>query len=239
MKSWFDTVRNDVLLQLQETKSISKYKELVYDGSMKIHTISELRNETEVGDYWIRGFLQIYETDQKLYYIGCSNCFSKIDVDPGITYDCHFCEKKVVSSTRPIVIMSVTDDTGCLEVVVVGKVAERIMQTTPEHINELKKIGETYDLNSIKTDFENKMFLMLLHQSTGKRLGMQRRPLLVAYYDEGSHNTLSPLKRQMNQMAISPESSSKRQLIMMPTQENTEDEHFAVVTTPETRTSDE
>ncbi|GAA0138452.1 transporter [Lithospermum erythrorhizon] len=100
--------------------------------------------------------------------------------------------------------MSVTDDTGCLEVVAIGKVAERIMQTTPEHINELKKIGETYDLNSIKTDFENKMFLMLLHQSTGKRSGIQRQPLLVAYYDKGSHNTLSPLKRQMNQMAISP-----------------------------------
>ncbi|GAA0158501.1 hypothetical protein LIER_15509 [Lithospermum erythrorhizon] len=51
MKSWFDTVRNDVLSQLQETKSISKYKELVYDGSMKIHTTSELQNETEIGDY--------------------------------------------------------------------------------------------------------------------------------------------------------------------------------------------
>ncbi|GAA0158502.1 hypothetical protein LIER_15510 [Lithospermum erythrorhizon] len=136
--------------------------------------------------------------------------------------------------TRPIVIMSVTDDTGCLEVVAVGKVVERIMQSTPEHINELQKIGETYDLNSIKIDFENKIFLMLLHQSNGKRSRMQRRPLLVTYYDEGSHNMLFPLKRQMNQMAISPETT-----YMMPTQENTEDEHFAAVTAPETRTSDE
>ncbi|GAA0147618.1 hypothetical protein LIER_07274 [Lithospermum erythrorhizon] len=127
MKSWFNTVRDDVLPQLLEGKSISKYRDLVYDGSMKIHTVSELQNETEVGDYWIRGFLQIYDSDQKLYYIGC-----------------------VVSCMRSIVIMSITDNSGSSEVVAVGNVAERIMQTTPERISELRKMHTTMKLQMTK-----------------------------------------------------------------------------------------
>ncbi|GAA0179758.1 hypothetical protein LIER_30014 [Lithospermum erythrorhizon] len=186
-------------------------------------------NETEGGDYWIRGLLQLYEADQRLYYIGCNNCFTKIDVDPGVTYDCHFCEKKVVFCIRPLVIMSVTDDTGSSDVVVVGSVAERIMQTTTDQIAELKKMGQPYDLNSVRTDFENKIFLMLLRRGSGKKAGIQRRPLLVAYYDETStdkgqvtNNALSRLKRQMNKLAIGLESSSaKRQLTMTPANNNT------------------
>ncbi|GAA0153703.1 hypothetical protein LIER_11875 [Lithospermum erythrorhizon] len=110
--------------------------------------------------------------------------------------------------------MSITDNSGSLEAVVVGKVAERIMQTTPERISELAKMGETYNLSSVRSDFENKMFLMLLYQSAGKKAGIQRRPLLEAYYNETSNdkgkstdNTLSPLKRQMNQMEIDPDSA--------------------------------
>ncbi|GAA0164198.1 hypothetical protein LIER_39737 [Lithospermum erythrorhizon] len=95
MKSWFDTVKDDVLPQLLKGQPVTNYRDLVYEGNMKVNTVVELANETEGGDYWIRGFLQIYKTYQKLYYIGYSDCFTKIDVDPGVTYDCHFCEKKL------------------------------------------------------------------------------------------------------------------------------------------------
>ncbi|GAA0176588.1 hypothetical protein LIER_42100 [Lithospermum erythrorhizon] len=87
------------------------------------------------------------------------------------------------------------------------------------------------------------MFLMLLHQSAGKKAGIQRRPLLEAYYNETSDekgkstdNTLSPLKRQMNQMEIDPESSSKRQLTMMPSYEIPQNEDSVVIQNPETGT---
>ncbi|GAA0154715.1 hypothetical protein LIER_12618 [Lithospermum erythrorhizon] len=78
------------------------------------------------------------------------------------------------------------------------------MQTTAEQIIELKKMGQTYDLTSVKVDFEDKMFLMLLRQGSGKKARIQRRLLLVAYNDETSvdkgkatDNAFSPLKRQL------------------------------------------
>ncbi|GAA0155223.1 hypothetical protein LIER_12999 [Lithospermum erythrorhizon] len=127
--------------------------------------------------------------------------------------------------------MSIRDDSGASEVVAVGSVAERIMQTTTEQITELKKMGQIYDLNSVQADFEDKIFLTLLRRGSGKKARIQRRPLLVAYYDETSadkgkatDNTLSPLKRQLNQMAIASESTSKRQLMMTPADENTQNE---------------
>ncbi|GAA0148650.1 hypothetical protein LIER_36768 [Lithospermum erythrorhizon] len=145
---------------------------------------------------------------------------------------------------RPIMIMSITYNSGSPDAVAVGNVAERIMQTTPERISELAKMGETYNRSSVRSDFENKIFLMLLHQSAGKKPEIQRRPLLVAYYDETSDdkgkstdNTLSPLKCQMNRMAINPESSSKRQLTMMPTHETPQNEDSTIIQDPETRSS--
>ncbi|GAA0170708.1 hypothetical protein LIER_24908 [Lithospermum erythrorhizon] len=153
---------------LLKGQPLTNYRDLVYEGNMKVNSVAKLANETEGGDYWIRGFFQIYKTYQKLYYIGCSNCFTKIDVDLGVIYDCHFYEeKKVISCIRPLVIMSIRDDSGASEVVAVGRVAERIKQTTAEQITELKKMGQIYDLNSIQADFEDTIFLMLLHRGFG------------------------------------------------------------------------
>ncbi|GAA0164428.1 hypothetical protein LIER_20068 [Lithospermum erythrorhizon] len=103
MKSWFDTVRDDVLSLLFEGQPMSNYCDLIYDGSMKANTVADLQNETQGSDYWIRGLLQLYEADQRLYYTGFVSCI------------------------RPLVTMLVTDDTGSSDVVAVGSVDERIM----------------------------------------------------------------------------------------------------------------
>ncbi|GAA0164429.1 hypothetical protein LIER_20069 [Lithospermum erythrorhizon] len=103
-----------------------------------------------------------------------------------------------------------------------------------------------YEFNYVRADFENKTFLMLLCRGSGKKTGIQRRPLLMAYYDETStdkdkvtNNALSPLKRQMKELAIGPESSSaKRQLTMTPANNNTHDEESNVTGDPETATLD-
>ncbi|GAA0174728.1 hypothetical protein LIER_28061 [Lithospermum erythrorhizon] len=99
-----------------------------------------MQNPSESGDYWVRGFLQLSEQNQKLYYIGCSNCFSKINVEAGICYTCALCNKEVISCLRPIVIMSVTDYTGSMEVVSIQNIADQILQATPTKISELQNL---------------------------------------------------------------------------------------------------
>ncbi|GAA0158572.1 hypothetical protein LIER_38684 [Lithospermum erythrorhizon] len=85
---------------------------------------------------------------------------------------------------------------------------------------------------------------MLLRRGSREKAGIQRRSLLVAYYDETSadskiiDNTLSPLKRQLNQIAIASESTSKRQLMMTPADKNTQNEDSNIVGGLETATLD-
>ncbi|KAG9149527.1 hypothetical protein Leryth_014307 [Lithospermum erythrorhizon] len=102
-----------------------------------------------------------------------------------------------------------------------------------------------YDLDNIKMDFNEKVFLILLRRSFGKQHEGQRKMLLLAYFDDIDSTTasqsasnpsplqptenttessnkgksvdcqsfpLSPLKRQMSQISINPESSPKKKL---------------------------
>ncbi|GAA0164741.1 hypothetical protein LIER_20302 [Lithospermum erythrorhizon] len=148
---------------------------MVYAGSIAMSNITEIQNTTECRDYWIRGFLQIYKEDQKLFYVGCSNYFSKINISDGIHYTCLLCKKEVVFRLREIVIMSVEDLIGSIEVVATGNVADQILQMTTSQIMELIKLGEAYDLNNIRADFQNKIFLMLLRRIYIRKFDTQRR----------------------------------------------------------------
>ncbi|GAA0164113.1 hypothetical protein LIER_19826 [Lithospermum erythrorhizon] len=66
---------------------------------MEVYTVAEIDNLLESGDYWVKGFLQLSEEHQKLFYVGCSNCHSKINIeDIGIHYECHVCNKNVVTT---------------------------------------------------------------------------------------------------------------------------------------------
>ncbi|GAA0156521.1 hypothetical protein LIER_38284 [Lithospermum erythrorhizon] len=246
LKSWFDTVRDAELPQLLEDKSILTYRDMVRAGSIRTYTVAEIQNSTECRDYWIRGLLQLHEEDQKLFYVGCSNCFSKINISDGVQYTCLLCKKEVVSRLRPIVIMSIEDLTGSMEAVATGNVAEQIIQTTSSQIVELMKLGQTYDLHSIKTEFQNKTFLMLLRRTYARRFDAQRRLLLAAYFDEPHSQiasqsltpddtsssafpltspsakrtpqeiSMSPLKRQIAEIVNTTGTLAKKQLMMQP-----------------------
>ncbi|GAA0166345.1 hypothetical protein LIER_21520 [Lithospermum erythrorhizon] len=100
-------VRDAELPQLLDDESILTYRDTVCAGSIRTYSVVEIRNSTECRDYWISGFLQLHEEDQKLFYVGCSNCFLKINISDGIQYTCLLCKKEVVSRLRPIVIMSI------------------------------------------------------------------------------------------------------------------------------------
>ncbi|GAA0167299.1 hypothetical protein LIER_40349 [Lithospermum erythrorhizon] len=197
-------------------------KEIITGGDKKIVTIAQINSIARHGDYWIRGLLHISEENQRLFYIGCSNCNSKIsDNEEGIKYTCYVCQKEVFIATRPLVFMFVTD-------------------TTATNLSKLINLGETYDLDSIRSDFEGNVYLMLLRRNFGKHNNGQRKLLLIMYLEEtnseegcqssnqintfeakdeiahnlgkqiateSSHSPLSPLKRQMKK-------SAKKKLIM-------------------------
>ncbi|GAA0173222.1 hypothetical protein LIER_26881 [Lithospermum erythrorhizon] len=112
---------------------------------------------TKPGDYWIRAFLQIHEEEQKLYYLACSNCFSKISAhQEGIAYTCYNCDKEVTVVPRMLVVISTSDGTGTVKITAIGSIAERILQTTAINISKLSNLGEHYDLNSIRSEFHKK-----------------------------------------------------------------------------------
>ncbi|KAG9136194.1 hypothetical protein Leryth_003795 [Lithospermum erythrorhizon] len=55
---------------------------------------------SQVSDYWTRASMQISLDDQKLFYIGCSNCFKKGQFPQGVDYTCMLCKKDVTSAMR-------------------------------------------------------------------------------------------------------------------------------------------
>ncbi|KAG9146762.1 hypothetical protein Leryth_005091 [Lithospermum erythrorhizon] len=83
---------------------------------MEVYTVAEIDNMLESGDYWVEGFFQLSEEYQKLFYVGCNNCHSKIDIeDIEIHYECHAISCLVVS-----------DNTSTAKAM--GDVAETILQ---------------------------------------------------------------------------------------------------------------
>ncbi|GAA0157580.1 hypothetical protein LIER_14820 [Lithospermum erythrorhizon] len=119
-----------------------------YHGDMKIHTIDEINSMTKYGEYWVRGFLQISEEDQKLYYIRCNNYNSKISAsEEGIKYTCYACRKEVLTTARPLVFMSITDESGMLKVVAIDDVAEQILQTNASDLLRLMNMEAQQNRN--------------------------------------------------------------------------------------------
>ncbi|GAA0172851.1 hypothetical protein LIER_26588 [Lithospermum erythrorhizon] len=130
----------------------------------------------------------------------------------GTQYVCYHCEKETTAVPRPLIVMMVTDETTTIKVVAIGKLAERILQTTSEDMSRLLKLGEAYDLDTIRSDFEGKVFLILLRCTYMKHNENRRRPLLLDFLVNVSHSSLSPLKRQMSEISLAPGSSAKKKL---------------------------
>ncbi|GAA0175087.1 hypothetical protein LIER_28338 [Lithospermum erythrorhizon] len=114
MISWFNTLSEEEIPYLKTKKTAAFTKELVIAGRMKTCTINEV-----------------------LYYVACSNCFTKIRYDIGYRYTCFLCQKEIVACLRPLVIMSAADHTNSVPVIAIQEIAERILQTTTNDMMRL------------------------------------------------------------------------------------------------------
>ncbi|GAA0155456.1 hypothetical protein LIER_38093 [Lithospermum erythrorhizon] len=137
--------------------------------------------------------------------------------------------------------MLIANGVNTIKVLAVDNVAEQILQTTGENISRLSKLGENYDVNAIRAELHGKVFLMLLRRTFGKQNESQRKMLLVSFHevtdtaestssmldDENTRaankgkaisetqSPLSPLKRAMSEITITPETSTKKKLFLM------------------------
>ncbi|GAA0149999.1 hypothetical protein LIER_09034 [Lithospermum erythrorhizon] len=184
LKSWINTKTKLKLEELLVDQSIMISKELVESGDKKIYTVSELENITKRDDYWVKGFLDISNEDQKFYYIGCSNCNSKTSTDEeDIEYFCNICQKKVVTVARPLIVMLITDGVN----------------------TKLSKLGENYDVSAIRAELHGKVSLMLLRQSTSSMVDDENtRTANKGKAISETQSPLLPLKRAMNDITITP-----------------------------------
>ncbi|GAA0139218.1 hypothetical protein LIER_35048 [Lithospermum erythrorhizon] len=210
----FDSLPESELQKIMSNQSIVISKELVCKGSIEVYTVAEIDNLLESGDYWVKGFLQLSEEHQKLFYVGCSNCHSKIDIeDIGIHYECHVCNKNVVTTLRPFVVLSIIDHTSTAKPIAMGDVAETILQNSISNTAKLTKLGLDYDLQSIRSELDGRQFMMFLrHSSNANNEAIQESTLSDQPEIIESLSSLSPLKRQMNQMSIDTGTKAKRQL---------------------------
>ncbi|GAA0148463.1 hypothetical protein LIER_07899 [Lithospermum erythrorhizon] len=92
-------------------QSITITRNLVTRGSMDVYTVSELDNAIE----------------QLPFQNRC------------IHYKCHVCNKDVVTTLRPLAVMSVSDHTSTVKVVAIGDMTEIILQNTTSKIAGLIK----------------------------------------------------------------------------------------------------
>ncbi|GAA0159641.1 hypothetical protein LIER_16367 [Lithospermum erythrorhizon] len=192
LKSWIESKTDEEIQAMLVDQTVTQSKQRVDEGSEPIYTVAELQNITKPGDYWMRGFLQIHEEEQKLYYLACSNCFSKISAHKeGISYECYNCNKEVTAVPRSLVVMSASDGTGMIKIAAIGSIADKILQTTAVNISRLSNLDQYYDLDTIISDFNEKVFLMLLRRSFGKQNEHQRKMLLVGYFDDTNSSTSS------------------------------------------------
>ncbi|GAA0183194.1 hypothetical protein LIER_30655 [Lithospermum erythrorhizon] len=174
LKIWPDfRLNQDELQELLTAQPLSISRGLIAEGDLKIRIIDEINSMTKYGEYWVRGFLQISEEDQKLYYIGCNNCNSKISAsEEGIKYTCYACRKEVLTTARPLVFMSM----------------RVILQTNASDLLRLMNMGQKYDLDTLRLDFQDSLSNDIATKfCPGKEIGV-----------ESSKSPLSPLKIQMS-----------------------------------------
>ncbi|GAA0158820.1 hypothetical protein LIER_38729 [Lithospermum erythrorhizon] len=101
-------------LEIEKFKSNNTTRqttELVVTGKMTTHIVAEVTTLLGV-DYWVRGSLLLINTDQQLYYVACGNCKTKVRNDVGEEYLYFICNEKVIATLRPIVVLSVADQTS-------------------------------------------------------------------------------------------------------------------------------
>ncbi|GAA0156248.1 hypothetical protein LIER_13780 [Lithospermum erythrorhizon] len=96
--------------------------------------------------------------------------------------------------------MNVYDHSGRTTVEEIEDVVEQILQCTP---TQLVKEGIGLELEPIKLELQDKMYIVLLHRTYSRRSDAQQRLLLVAYYDD----TVPPENRLANPVVLLGDSS--------------------------------
>ncbi|GAA0164158.1 hypothetical protein LIER_39728 [Lithospermum erythrorhizon] len=113
--------------------------------------------------------------------------------------------------------MSASDRNGTVKIVAIGSIVERILQTTTINISKLSNLGEHYDLNSVRSEFHQKIFLILLRRSFGKHNEGQRKMLLLGYFNdhdsEGSSQSASNTPSQQPSEHTKESSDNAKQAI--------------------------
>ncbi|GAA0158119.1 hypothetical protein LIER_15225 [Lithospermum erythrorhizon] len=115
-------------------------------------------------------------------------------------------------------------DTGAI-----GSLAERILQITAMNILKLSNLGQIYDLDNNRSDFNERIFLMLLQrsQSASNTSSLLATENTEESSDKGkqptSHSSpLSPLKCQMSEISINPDSLAKKKMFLEENETNEE-----------------
>ncbi|KAG9151924.1 hypothetical protein Leryth_002190 [Lithospermum erythrorhizon] len=109
--------------------------------------------------------------------------------------------------------MMVADESMMVKVVAIDKVAERILQTVSVNIFRLLQLDQSYDVNTLSSEFEGNTFLMLLHCTFSQQNECKRKLLLLDYLDKSNIAVNSHSSTQ----DISPSSSRKKEKLRLHT----------------------
>ncbi|GAA0139170.1 hypothetical protein LIER_00773 [Lithospermum erythrorhizon] len=218
LKSWFDTVREMELPALLDDYSIAFAKDLVDRNIVRKYSVGEIQTGDQCGDFWTRSFLQLTPGEQSLYYIGCGNCFTKVNAEAGVEYHCLLCDKDVMSTIRPRVSVDAYDHSGRVTAGVIEMVAEQILNCTATQLKTFVLKGVEYDLEPVRVEFHDKIYLVLLQIDTGSLytptnvLPVELTPSKTDNITEGAIE-ISPLKRQLESVTIKTGSPVKKALL--------------------------
>ncbi|GAA0144209.1 hypothetical protein LIER_04716 [Lithospermum erythrorhizon] len=76
-KLYSQVSRENELPSLLKDYSVAFAKYLVDRNLVNKYSMGEIQSIYQSGDFWTRAFLQVTEEEQRLHYIGCSNCYTK------------------------------------------------------------------------------------------------------------------------------------------------------------------
>ncbi|GAA0142413.1 hypothetical protein LIER_03319 [Lithospermum erythrorhizon] len=216
LKLWFDSVREMELPGLLDDYSIAFAKDLVDRNLVRRYSIGDILAAEQ-------GLLDTFVPA----------------ADPlGTTLD-------VIARIRPLVSMDVFDHSGNITAGAIESVAEQILRCDVSELRRSITKGTGYDLDPLKTNFDDKMYPLLLRCTYNRRSVTQKHLLLVAYFDDTvfsesedatqhsnpdlppatiantSEGTLkvSPLKRLMDNISIQTDSPVKKALFQDATKE--------------------
>ncbi|KAG9150919.1 hypothetical protein Leryth_003049 [Lithospermum erythrorhizon] len=188
LKSWFDTVREMELPALLDDYSIAFAKDLVDRNIVRKYSVGEI----QTGD--------------------------QVNAEAGVEYHCLLCDKDVMSTIRPRVSVDAYDHSGRVTAGVIEMVAEQILNCTATQLKTFVLKGVEYDLEPVRVEFHDKIYLVLLQIDTGSLytptnvLPVELTPSKTDNITEGAIE-ISPLKRQLESVTIKTGSPVKKALL--------------------------